>query len=229
MGSLGDRMKSYERVTRTNLMRRTPVVIRLDGKAFHTYTHGMEKPFSQTLSDVRKETLDYLCNSVQGCVLGYSQSDELSLVLKDWNKFNTSAWFDNNIQKITSISASMCTMKFNKLMTSKGYDKEALFDSRVFNLPIEEVPNYLIWRQQDWERNSVQMLARSKYSQKECHKKSCKNLITMLEEDYNIVWGNIPVHQKQGEIWFEGKIQEDFIFKDNRERLLEMLKHKEES
>lgn len=231
MGGLGDRMKAYEKVSQSKLMRRTPVILRLDGKAFHTFTRGMEKPFDPLLSEARKNTLEYLCENIQGCILGYSQSDELSLIIKDWHKFTTSAWFDNNLQKLVSISASMCTAIFNKEF-SKLVDtgKIALFDSRAFNLPIEEVPNYLIWRQQDWERNSVQMLARSKYSHKQCHKKSCKELISMLESDYGIIWGNLTSWEKQGEVWIEGKgIQEDIRFMECREDLLRMLMYTEEN
>lgn len=221
--SLGDRMKSYENVTRNKLIRRMPVIIRLDGKAFHTYTKGCHKPFDLDLHTVRRETLKYLCENIQGCIIGYSQSDEISLVLKDWQSYNTSAWFDNNIQKIVSVSASMCTAVWNQhiygLSLHGKFNKMAMFDSRAFNVAKEEVINYLIWRQQDWERNSKQMLARSFYSDKQCHKKSCQQLITMVEEDYGIIWGELPDWQKQGEIWVEGKLMDNYIFNHHRNRI----------
>ena len=231
MGSLGDRMKAYEKVSQSKLMRRTPVVVRLDGKAFHTFTRGMEKPFSPILHKARKNTLEYLCENIQGCILGYSQSDELSLVIKDWHKFSTSAWFDNNLQKIVSISASMCTARFNsELSKLQGVPTPALFDSRAFNLTIDEVVNFLVWRQQDWERNSVQMLARSKYSHKECHKKSCKDLLMMLESDYGIIWGELASWEKQGEVWITGMgITENVRFMENKDAILHILEHTEEN
>ena len=230
MGSLGDRMKAYEKVSQSKLMRRTPVVIRLDGKAFHTFTRGMEKPFSGVLHEARQNTLEYLCENIQGCVYGYSQSDEISLVLKDWQKFTTSAWFDNNLQKIVSISASMCTAVFNKELSKlQEVQTPALFDSRAFNLTTDEVVNYLVWRQQDWERNSVQMLARSKYSHKQCHKKSCKELLAMLEADYDVVWGELQPWEKQGEVWVHSLgIQKNVRFMENRDALLHFLDYTED-
>ena len=232
--SLGDRMKGYEKVPSHKLMSRTPVILRLDGKAFHTYTRGMEKPFDQDLHQVRASTLAYLCNNIQGALFGYSQSDELSIVLKDWDTFTTSAWFDNKIQKLCSVSASMCTAAWNieagiiDSERTEGSDKfagkVALFDSRCFNLPINEVVNYLIWRQQDWERNSVQMIAQSLYSHKELQGKSCKTLVTQLEENNGIVWGNLPEWKKRGEFWVKGVgLTECPIFKEERDYLNNFL------
>lgn len=220
--SLGDRMKGYENVNRNYLMKRVPVIVRLDGKAFHTYTKKCDKPFDQNLHEIRLKTLKYLCENVQGCIIGYSQSDEISLVLKDFETFTTSAWFDYNIQKIVSVTASMCTMAWNtaahEYANWRKLTPDALFDSRAFNLPKEEVVNYLIWRQQDWERNSVQMLAQSLYSHKQLHGKSCKILVAMIEEDHGIVWGNLECWKKQGEIWVDGELGSG-IFKDNRKNL----------
>lgn len=112
---LGIRMKSfYENISKTKLMRRTPVAIRLDGKAFHTFTRGFQKPFDEVLIESMQETMKYLCENIQGCVLGYTQSDEITLILVDYKKINSSAWFDYKVQKICSIAASMATMAFNK-------------------------------------------------------------------------------------------------------------------
>lgn len=110
---LGDRMKKYESVTRSSLVPRTPVIIRLDGKAFHTFTKGFKKPFDEVLVKSMQNTMKYLCENIQGCVLGYTQSDEITLVLVDYQKLNSCPWFDYNVQKCASISASMATMAFN--------------------------------------------------------------------------------------------------------------------
>ena len=113
--SLGTRMKTYyEEVPKFRLYRRTPVAIRIDGKAFHTFTRGFKKPFDEILIKSMQETMKYLCENIQGCVLGYTQSDEITLILQDYKTLTTSAWFDYEIQKICSISASMATMAFNK-------------------------------------------------------------------------------------------------------------------
>lgn len=112
---LSTRMKTYyEQIPKTRLMRRTPVAIRLDGKAFHTFTRGFEKPFDEVLGKAMRETMKYLCKNIQGCVFGYTQSDEITLILVDYRKLNSDAWFDYEVQKICSISASMATMAFNR-------------------------------------------------------------------------------------------------------------------
>lgn len=211
---LGDRMKGYEKVQAQKLYTKMPVVLRLDGKAFHTYTKGFDKPFDTDLHTVRTETLAYLCSNIQGALFGYSQSDELSIVLKDWDTFETSSWFDNKIMKLCSVSASMCTAEFNSMARyidgkrtqgSDKFTKLALFDSRCFNIPKEDVVNYLLWRQQDWERNSVQMLGQSLYSHKQLQGVSCKQIITNVESDHGIIWGELPSWQKRGEFWMKGK------------------------
>lgn len=109
------RMKKYEYVSRTYLTTRTPVIIRIDGKCFHSFTRGFKKPFDEILSGAMQETMKYLCENIQGCVLGYTQSDEITLILVDYKEINTCAWFDYNIQKCASIAASMATMAFNRL------------------------------------------------------------------------------------------------------------------
>lgn len=112
---LGVRMKTfYEQIPKTKLMRRCPVAIRIDGKAFHTFTRGFQKPFDEVLIKSMQETMKYLCENIQGCVLGYAQSDEITLILVDYKKLTSSAWFDYEVQKMCSIAASMATIAFNK-------------------------------------------------------------------------------------------------------------------
>lgn len=113
---LGKRMKEfYENRAKTSLIRRMPVAIRIDGKAFHTFTRGFKKPFDEILIKSMQETMMYLCRNIQGCVLGYTQSDEITLILKDYETLDTDAWFDYEIQKLCSISASMATLAFNRV------------------------------------------------------------------------------------------------------------------
>lgn len=112
--ALGERMKRYEYVTRNYLTRRVPAIIRLDGKAFHTFTRGFQKPFDEILVKTMQQTMRYLCENIQGCVLGYTQSDEITLVLIDYQKLDSDSWFGYNIQKCASVAASMATMVFNK-------------------------------------------------------------------------------------------------------------------
>lgn len=121
--SLGIRMKTfYEQIPKTKLMRRCPVAIRIDGRAFHTFTKGFEKPFDKVLMKSMQETMKYLCENIQGCVIGYTQSDEITLILIDYQTFETDAWFDYEVQKICSIAASMATMAFNKFFSNNIQD-----------------------------------------------------------------------------------------------------------
>lgn len=230
--SLGDRMKGYEYVTRHYLTRRMPVILRLDGKSFHVFTRGMVKPFDKILTQTMQQTMKYLCENIQGCVLGYTQSDEITLVLVDYQQLNTCAWFDNNIQKMVSISASMATLAFNynfrenvKYYTYNdgenwqeywGKIDKAMFDSRVFNLPKEEVCNCLIWRQQDAVRNSIQSVGQAKFSHKELENKSCNMIQDMLMTGKNINWNDTPTYLKRGSCCIRKDNQSsDKIFQDD--------------
>ena len=212
---LATRMKTfYEQIPKTKLMRRTPVIIRIDGKAFHTFTRGFATPFDEVLIKTMQDTTKYLCENIQGCVLGYTQSDEISLVLIDYQRFETSAWFDYEVQKMCSIAASMATMAFNKAFEkrsqehscheelAKSYEKArkrgAMFDARVFNVPKEEVTNYIYWRQNDASKNSIQMVGRANFSDKQLHKKTCNMIQDMLMVQKGINWNNFPTYQKRG-------------------------------
>ena len=123
---LGKRMKNYETVPKTRLSRRIPVAIRIDGKAFHTFTKGFNKPFDEVLISAMQDTMRYLCKNIQGCVLGYTQSDEITLILVDYKQLNSDAWLDYEVQKMCSIAASMATMAFNKYF----YEAAREFDEK---------------------------------------------------------------------------------------------------
>lgn len=223
---LGDRMKRYEEVSSLKLVRRMPTIIRLDGKAFHTYTKGADRPYDKTMERLRLGTMQYLMNNIQGAFIGYAQSDEISIVLKDWTNITSEAWFGNKVQKICSVSASMCTAVWNSLASEEvGFHtgKLAMFDARCFNIPKEEVVNYLIWRQQDAERNSIQMLAQSLYSHKQLQGISCNELITKIECDHGIVWGELPSDQKRGTILDEDGDIVDSCFINIRDDINEDL------
>ena len=225
--ALGTRMKSYEHISRTYLTRKMPVIIRLDGKAFHSFTRGFKRPFDEVFVKSMQETMKYLCENIQGCVLGYTQSDEITLVLVDYKTRESDAWFDNNIQKIVSVSASMATLAFNQafyrevtkfhLRSVDEYDewydqgnhiqyatynnaceKGAMFDSRAFILPKEEVVNCLIWRQQDATRNSILSVGQANFSNKELHGKKCDVIQDMLFVEKGINWNDYPTTLKRG-------------------------------
>ena len=193
--SLGDRMKEfYENRTRNFLPRRTYTIIRVDGKAFHSYTRGLVRPFDEKLVNDMDETACYMCKNIQGAKFAFVQSDEISVLLTDFEGLTTDAWFDGNIQKMASISASLATAKFNELRPNKI----ALFDSRVFTIPSDiEVENYFIWRQQDTTRNSISSVAQSMFSHRELENKNTDQMQEMCFQK-GVNWNDFSAKLKRG-------------------------------
>ena len=221
--SIETRMREYEHVTRSYLPRRIPAIIRVDGKAFSSFTKGLEKPFDNFFRNVMQLTMQYMCENIQGCVFGYTQSDEISLLLTDYETIATDAWFDYNIQKMCSVSASMATLAFNKFWVEKfqmridDLDEEAwsagtsymvdiiqpkmftaMFDARVFSIPKDEVCNYFIWRQQDATRNSIATVGQTYFSQKELDGRSQNEIQEMLWQQHGINWNAYPIAYRRG-------------------------------
>lgn len=210
--ALGDRMKRYEDAYRVYLPRRLPVIIRVDGRAFHTFTRGFKRPFDSVLSAVMIKTAEALCKEISGAKLAYIQSDEISILVTNDDTTETQPWFDNNLQKLASLSASIATRAFDNAFQvavsqyNESFEQftvyfralhKATFDARAFILPPNEVTNYFIWRQQDATRNSIQMAARSVYSHKELQNKNTSDLQDMLMEK-GINWNDYETHQKRG-------------------------------
>ena len=227
---IANRMKEfYETVPKTKLIRRCPVAVRLDMRAGHTFCRGFMHPFDEIFIQSMQETAKYLCENIQGCVLSYQESDEISLILVDYKKLNSSAFFDYEVQKVCSITASMATMAFNKYFEKrvddaynwnstekeeklfdsyyKSIEKGAMFDSRCFNIPKEEVTNYIYWRQLDCIRNSVQMVGQANFSEKELHKKNRDQIKEMLITQKGIDWDDLPAYQKYGSCCVKEKYQ----------------------
>lgn len=196
---LGDRMKeNYEDAYRIKLPRRMPLIIRVDGKAFHTLTKGMERPWDEGLSQAMLMTARYLAENVQNCKLAYVQSDEISLLLVDYDRFGTEAWFDRNLQKMVSVSAAMATLAFNQEISKAYLGTQGVFDSRAFVVPREEVCNYFVWRQNDATRNSVQMLARAHFSHKSLNGLNNNQVQEKLFQEKGINWNDTPTRHKRG-------------------------------
>ena len=189
--NLEERMKqNYEHTYRIQLPKRMPVILRLDGKAFHTFTRHMNKPFDTDLILLMQDVTKHLLENIQNAVLGYTQSDEISILLMNYSKFTTESWFDNTLQKMVSISAAMASA-FATLEYNRGYiytdEPESVrlvhFDSRAFVLPEAEVNNYFISRQNDCQRNFIQMVGQSIYSHKSLQNLSCQQIIDKIELD----------------------------------------------
>lgn len=243
---LAERMKGYEKRNRYYLQRRMPVILRLDMRAGHSFTRGFKRPFDEVFIKSMQDTAKYLCENIQNCKLSYQQSDEITLLLVDYDKLNTDCFFDYRVDKLCSITASMATMAFNKLFEKyvdeyrfskwdgvSNYEdnaweyiqvllsvveKGAMFDARCFNIPKEEVTNLLYWRQDDAAKNSIQMVGRAFFSHKELHKKSRNDIQDMLMTQKGINWNDFPTYQKRGSccIKTEEKIMEDITIIKNR-------------
>lgn len=193
--SIGDRMKGYENVPRLYLTRRTPLIIRLDGKAFHTLTKGLEKPWDKLFTRTMLTTMRELCEEIDNVKMAYWQSDEISLLLTDYDRLETQAWFNRNLQKMVSVSASVATYAFNQWST---IDKGGYFDSRAFTIPKEEVCNYFLWRQQDATRNSVQGLGQANFSHKSLHGLNNSQVQDKLMLEKGINWNDTLTINKRG-------------------------------
>ena len=226
--TLDDRMKNaYENRYRMYLPDRIPVIIRLDGKAFHSFTRGLKKPFDALFIKTMQDTMEYLCSNIQGCKFGYVESDEISLCLWNWSKNESDAWFGNNLQKMVSISASMAGVAFNRYwnrnvaeylcaeycsncditeeedkyrttIKNKAEILMPVFDSRVFIIPAEEVHNYFVWRQNDCMRNSIQGLAQSLYSEREIHRINTSKLQNKMFSEKGVNWNDYSVVERRG-------------------------------
>lgn len=195
---LGRRMKQdYEDALRLVLPRRSYIVIRIDGRGFHTFTKGLERPYSRQLADALDRAATGLCHEMIGCRFAYGQSDEYSFLLTDFEKENAPLWFDGNVQKIVSVSASLFTAYFSRAFPC---DRIAAFDSRVMVISQRaEVQRYFLWRQLDASANSINMLASAHYSHDDLAGKSNAEKHEMLFAK-GINWAKQPADFKRGRI-----------------------------
>ncbi len=179
--SLGDRIKNYEFVNKNFLCRKIPVIIRVDGKNFSNFPKKLNKPFDKNFIETMVNAAKRTAEQIQGFKMCYIQSDEVSFLLTDYDKIETQGWFDYNISKLISISAAMMSVIFNSEYNYKtGFCPNIIFDSRVFNIPKEDVANSFLWRMKDYERNSIFMYARSLFSHKELNNKKREEMHEML-------------------------------------------------
>jgi len=209
--SLEDRMKMYEIAARTVLPRRMPVIIRVDGKAFSKYTKQLPgKPFDRNFISVMESTAIALCQEIQGAQLAYVQSDEISVLVHGYKKFESEPWFGNQVQKMVSVAAAVAAATFTAnswrmwsaatAPVATGIEP-AYFDARAFVLPEADVVNYFLWRQRDCLRNSIQMFASSLYSHSELHKKSTSDMREMCKAKGHD-WDALPPSQRKGRCVF---------------------------
>lgn len=216
MKSLGDRMKQYEKQALFQALapHTCPVLLRIDGKCFHTYTRGME-PFSKSIHNAMVEASLYLVEESGACH-AYTQSDEASFVYFA-KSYEEVIWFNGVSQKMASVGASVFTWAFNRAMQRQGIyaSKPALFDARMFQVPsLAEGWNALLWREQDAIKNSVSMLAHKHFSNKSLHGVKTDARIAMLRE-VGSPWEDLPdhfqrgTHMKKDRVLFEPPLMRD--------------------
>jgi tRNA(His) 5'-end guanylyltransferase len=195
---LGNRIKSYyEDPARVLLPRKTWVIIRVDGKGFHTFTRDLERPYSQALADGLDRAAVFVAEQMAGCALGYGQSDEYSFLMTDFGRDESRMWFDGSVQKIASVTASLFTAGFHRGYAAAGY---AAFDARVFAIPNrKEVERYFLWRQADATRNSLNMLASAHYTHAELLGKSAAEKHDLLHAKGEN-WAKWPADFKRGRV-----------------------------
>ena len=225
---MGDRFKDYERVSDHYLTRRQPVIVRVDGRSFHSLTRGFQKPYDEEFAATMQMTAESLCKEIQGAKLAYIQSDEISVLLTDYEEITTEAWFDNRLNKILSISASIASLTFTEHIRNYKYEYiTGKFDSRAFNIPENDVCNYFVWRQKDAERNSLQMLAQANFSHKSLQGLNSSALQEKLFTEKGINYNDINPYQKRGAIVIKRNgawsIEPAPIFSQNRQVIEELI------
>lgn len=207
MTSIADRFKRYESASTTRVVPRTATILRVDGKAFHTFSRFFKEreptePFSLEFASTMHDTAQMLMDNIQNAVIGYVQSDEISIVLNDWKRYDSQQWFDGKVQKIASVSSSMTSTFFMSTMQQKvepdisKWRGLPVFDSRVFNVPHHEVWNYLLWRQQDAIRNSINGFARFYEPHKNLMNKNMTEARNYILAKHGKEWDDlIPLHR----------------------------------
>lgn len=192
---LGDRIKKYEATTHNTAISRVPLMIRVDGRAFHTLTRGCNKPFDERIMNAMVYSARKVSEDMSGFKAAYIQSDEATFCITDYDRVETQGWFGYDLSKIISISASLMSVNFNDFYRT---DKLPVFDSRAFPVPETDVVNAFLWRANDWERNSLQMYARSFFSHKALHGKKKSDIHNMLHEAGKNWSEDLSQQQKNG-------------------------------
>jgi tRNA(His) guanylyltransferase len=223
--SIGDRIKRYERVSDHMLTPCSPMFIRVDGRAFHTWTKGMRRPYDDRLTNAMVNTAASVVKDMPGFKLAYLQSDECTFMLTDTERVESQGWFDYRLNKVVSIAASAFTAYFNWVFPHGEFSytlPPAMFDARAFTVPYEDAPNVFVWREKDWERNSLSMLAQSHFSHKELQGKKKSEQHEMLHS-IGVNWADeTPAHKNGTFLHPDGTATHEYLVWSEIAELIEL-------
>lgn len=210
--ALGDRCKTYEGAEASRrFMPLIPIVARIDGRSFSSFTRGMERPYDNIMSQMMMETTKFLIEETNASI-GYTQSDEISLA---WHSTDhrSQIWFDGRIMKMTSQLAAQATLIFNRLVSERYpqyYNRMPTFDARVWQVPNRtEAANMFVWREWDATKNSITMAASHYYSHAELQSKNGSEKQEMLFQK-GVNWNNYPDFFKRGTYYQRRTVQKAF-------------------
>jgi len=211
MNDLGDRMKGYENSSKLYLTKGVPVILRIDGVAFHTFTRGFDRPFDQLIMDSMVNTTRTIAKKIQGFKCAYTQSDEVSILITDYDTIETCGWFNYSKSKIESVTAGLMSSYFQNDKFKEKTNTTPYFDCRAFSVPREDVINYFLWRAKDWERNSLSMYCSSFFSHKQLNKKNRSQQHEMLHGIGKNWTNDLTNQQKNGTMVFIDGISCDIL------------------
>lgn len=198
---LGDRIKEYEAAeSQRKFLRYLPIVARLDGRGFSTFTKGLERPFDLRMTTAMSSTLKWLIENT-GARFGHTQSDEMTVAWYEPDR-KSKVFFDRRIQKMNSVLAGMVSVHFFSQIRdswpSEYWTKLPHFDCRVSQYPIlEEAANVFVWRENDAHKNSVSMAAQHYYKHAFLQHKSSNEMQELLFQK-GINYNDYPVAFKSG-------------------------------
>lgn len=185
-----------------------PIIVRLDGRAFHTFTKGLNRPFDERLAKCMWEATIFVLEQTHAKI-AYTQSDEISL-LYEYNE-PSQAIFGGKLNKVNSVLASMVTAKFNNSLGYHLSEKTQLaqFDCRTFQVPNRKgAVDTFTWRYMDAQRNSVSMAAQSHFSHKQLQRKSTREQIKLLSE-IDVDFNDYPCWFRHGVFFKREKVCEN--------------------
>lgn len=211
MDALGDRMKAYEaHEAGRRFLPLLPVYARIDGRNFHSFTRGMDRPYDERLTGCMIETTRRLVEET-GAIVGYTQSDEISLI---WYRPDPKSelFFGGKVFKIVSVTAALATSIFVSLARAHWPDRVdgLAFDCRAFSLPNkDEAANAILWRELDATKNAISMAARCHFSDRELFGKSGAEMQEMIFQKTGENFNDFPARFKRGTF-----IQRRTVFKE---------------